>query len=199
MQKQNIHRREKRPREKLLHKVVQGLHSVFVKRLHGTSQIRSKDIYEASAVEERTFKRNFSGADDILYYTYEEIAGVFEEISFIPDHTPNVKNCLEMLLIKLRQHDDALRVALDRSDLVFWQETIAIIKPIIVYDWSYLSSEAIDLAYRVFSAIFIDELEKWESLDFSKDYIMDCVYFLLHELRIIKDDWHYWKQRMDNQ
>lgn len=174
--KETHHKAKRHPKQSLLLRAFQGLLLVLRKKMHGTATVRSTEIIKASHIPTRTFMRNFRDVDEIIRYCYEEIADVFEDISFTPDKAPTYDIFFERILRQIRLHDDALRVMLDRADNSDWRDIMISLKPVIIYKWEgRFSKQAADWMFYSFVSEFADLLGKWADLDFSSDYIKSYV------------------------
>jgi len=189
-----IHKREKKPRQKSLKAAFAGLLSVLRRKPQGTLSVHSREIFESANIPARTFLRNFQNADDVLYYAYEDIADVFErEGDPNPESAPNLNAFLSILLIRLRQHQDSLLIALEKQDRAFWHEAILPLKPILTFNWSQRSPEAVAHLFRMFADEFCDVLLQWARKGFDETVLPECISILKHILFRIGNEAEYWE------
>ena len=168
-----IHKKDRRPRQKSLKAAFAGLLSVLRRKPQGTISVHSKEIFESANLPARTFLRNFQNADDVLYYAYEDIADVFErESNPSPESAPNLNAFLSILLIRLRQHQDSLLIALEKQDRAFWHEAVLPLRPLLIYGWSKRSPAATAHMFRMFADEFCDVLLQWARNNFDLEELV---------------------------
>ena len=172
--------------------------SVLRRKPQGTISVHSTEIFESANISARTFLRNFQNADDVLYYAYEDIADVFErEGDLNPESAPNLNAFLSILLIRLRQHQDSLLIALEKQDRAFWHEAILPLRPLLTYNWPRRSPEAVSQMLGMFSDVFCDVLLHWAKKDFNEEILPECISVLKHVLVMIGNDTIYWENAIE--
>ena len=134
---ENQHKKKnRRPKFKLLNRVFHALHTILKRKPTNTAHVVTKEIYEEAEIPSRTYKENFGDVDDVIQYANEEFIDVFDLYSGkVPSQKPNLAGVFRVLLSRLRGHEEAVNIVIDRFDNNVMREAIERIKPIITFGW----------------------------------------------------------------
>lgn len=153
-------------------KAIYGLRTVLEGKIPGTAHVKAKEIMHMAGIPKRTFIANFYDVDEIVTYSYEELTAVFLEAGFTPERLPNYQTFFLLLLSRLRQHEDAICVVLNRANNKTWADIMLGIRPTITFTWSkHRSSDMVEDMYMAFASLFANILYKWKEQNFSESAV----------------------------
>lgn len=155
-------------------KVVDGLYQALKVKKIPTICISNTDMYAFSDIEEDTFDYFYRNADCVLKDIQKTVCESIQNLA--SDNSINNESALyKMLFQRLGKQADRVKVLIALDCSYVWQKVLQPIKPVITRSWSGSPSDSIQYLFRSFASQFGSILEKWEEVDFSWDYLDDCV------------------------
>lgn len=155
-------------------RVVDGLYQALRVKKTPTICISNADMYAFSNIEEDTFDYFYKNADGVLKDIQKKVCESIQDLATVyPRNNENV--LYKMLFQRLGEQPDRVRVLIALDNSRIWQDALMPLKPVITRSWVGCASDIIQYLFRSFAPQFGSILEKWEKVDFSRDYLDDCV------------------------
>ena len=155
-------------------KVVDGLYQALRIKKTPTICISNADMYAFSNIEEDTFDYFYKNADGVLKDIQKKVCESIQDLATV--YPRNDETVLyKMLFQRLGEQPDRTRVLIALDGSYVWQQALEPLKPVITHSWIGSPVDIIQYLYRSFASQFGSILEKWEKVDFSRDFLDDCV------------------------
>lgn len=155
-------------------KVVDGLYQALRVKKTPTICISNADMYAFSNIEEDTFDYFYKNADGVLKDIQKKVCESIQDLATVyPRNNETV--LYKMLFQRLGEQPDRVRVLIALDGSYVWQQALQPLKPVITHSWTGAPSDIVQYLFRSFSSQFGSILEKWEKVDFCRDYLDDCV------------------------
>lgn len=156
-------------------KALVGLEKALGIRDGEINKVTTNDILDyAEDVDKEEFEFLFGDPKGLVDDTQKEIEKTFKEADTMLEGLSEEAQ-LSAIFERFRRNSPMIRVMLLLDKHVFWRGCLKTLAQRLALHWPPAETEAWEYLFTNFCCQFSSVLEKWETSDFSKDHLYDCV------------------------